>query len=78
LSLVYTTTRARTGHGRPDPAAPAAGAVYRLHTGSCRFASGPSAMPVTFEVWQVLVEHAGTRDDYLLCKVCRPEESESR
>lgn len=74
MSLAYTTARARTGRGRPDPTAPAAGAVFRLHRASCRYAGGESSMPVTAAVWHVLVEHARPTDDYRLCKVCRPDE----
>lgn len=74
--LVYTTSRARSYRGRPDPKAPAAGTIYRLHRSTCRYANGPSSNPVTFEVWSVLVDLAGPTDDHLLCMVCRPEEDD--
>lgn len=72
--LVYTTQRARTGRGRPRADAPPAVTIYRLHLESCRYAGGPSAFPIEFGVWCMFVERAGPTDDYLLCKVCRPEE----
>jgi hypothetical protein len=72
--LVYTTSRTPTGRGRPDPGAPAAGATYRLHRVRCRHAQGSSATPVTLSVWNTLQGVARATDQYLLCKVCRPEE----
>ena len=73
-ALAYTTSRARSYRGRPDPKAPAAGTIYRLHRATCRHAGGPSSNPVTFAVWNVLVGLAAPTDDHLLCAVCRPEE----
>ena len=73
-ALAYTTARARTYRGRPDPDAPAAGTIYRLHRRDCRYAGGESAQIVTFEQWQLYVSMASPTDDYLLCKVCRPDE----
>ena len=74
--LAYTTSRARSYRGRPDPDAPAAGTVHRLHRSTCRYAGGPSSNTITFAVWNVLVGLAGPTDDYLLCTVCRPEEDD--
>lgn len=75
-ALAYTTSRARSYRGRPDPRAPAAGTIYRLHRATCRHAGGPSSNPVTFPVWGVLVGLARPTDDHLLCKVCQPETEE--
>ena len=78
MSLVYTAKRAESRRGRPDPRAPAAGSVYRLHLDSCRYVQGSStAQPITFGVWIALLSHAAPTDDYRLCKVCRPDESAS-
>jgi len=75
VSLVYTASRARTGRGRPNPEAPPAGSVYRLHLDTCRYVQSPTtAQPITFGVWIALVAHATASDDYLLCKACRPDE----
>jgi hypothetical protein len=52
--------------------------IHRLHRASCRHAHGPLATPISLEQWDFQSAHATPGDEWLLCKVCRPEEGDPR